>query len=440
MHTMQLYTNILTKLIALRSISTDTAFKPDINNTAQVLAELFTEHGFTVQTITNYGNPIVVAQYTVSNAAETALVYGHYDVQPADVVEGWQSDPFTLTERERRLYGRGVVDNKGQFAVHMATIFELIATKKLQYNVTFVIEGEEEIGSQNFEQFLKENIELLSADFCILSDGETINDMPAIDASFRGIVNIKLTATTAKKDLHSGLFGGSVPNAALELSKLLTAIVDSEGVVRDERFYEGVIQPNEQIITNNKQVIERSLDPATVSTTKILHGLMGHDYITRRAMYPSFEITTLKAGYLQEGFRNAVPHTATAKVNVRLAPNQHPTTVFKNLQAILQDVTPAYVDVDIQMETGSIGVILDVEREGYATVHTLLSEVYGADAVYNYNGAIIPLVGLLDRILHIPVYSVGLANEDCNMHAVDENFRIDLIKKGLEFSKRFFSN
>lgn len=436
---MQLYKEILTKIIALQSISTDAAFKPEINKTASALEALFLEHNFTVQTFTNYGNPIVVATYNVSSAAETALVYGHYDVQPASKEEGWNSDPFTLTERDGRLYGRGVVDNKGQFIVHMATIFTLIASSNLKHNITFVIEGEEEIGSRNFEQFLRENIQLVTADFCLLSDGETVNDMPAMDASFRGIVNIALTVQTAQKDLHSGLFGGSVPNAALELSKILTTLTDNEGVIQDKRFYEGVIQPSEHIIANNAQVIALSGDPTAVSTTKKLHGLMGHDYITRRAMYPSFEITTLKAGYAGEGFRNAVPHTATAKINVRLAPNQKPNTVFNNVQAMVAEVTPNYVESNLHMEAGSTGVILNIERPGYKAMHALLSDVYGVTAVYNYNGAIIPLVGLLDSILNIPVYSVGLANEDCNMHAVDENFRIDLLKKGLEFSKRFFS-
>lgn len=436
---MELYKKILSQLISFKSISTDTKYKKEINDTALAIQKLFEDYNFKTQYISGYGNPLVFAEYEVNKDAQTALIYGHYDVQPASLNEGWSFNPFELTEENERLYGRGVVDNKGQFVVHMATIFELIEKDELKYNIKFLLEGEEEIGSQNFEKFILENKNLLQADFAMISDGETVNDMPSIDSSFRGIVNFSLRVKTAQKELHSGLFGGTVPNAALEASVILSNLFDEDGVFKDKRFYEGLAEPSQAIIENNKKVIELSGDPLEISTTKRLQGLMDMDRITRNSMYPSFEVTTLKSGYMDQGYKNAIPNTALVKVNVRLAPDQNPNQIFENLKEIINEATPSHVEIEYEMEQGSKGVILDVDKDNYLELANLLKEVYGCEVVFNYNGAVIPLVIMLNDILKMPVYSVGLANEDCNMHAHDENFKIDLIKKGLEFSKRFFS-
>ncbi|KXK10248.1 MAG: putative succinyl-diaminopimelate desuccinylase, partial [Microgenomates bacterium OLB23] len=247
------YLQLLKEFVALRSISTDPSYIKDIEKTAQWLGNLLTQYGFTVKITKGAGNPIVCAQYN-NGSQQHVLIYGHYDVQPAEINEGWTHDPFELKEKNGRLYGRGAVDNKGQIMIYIATVIELIQQKSLGYNVTFLIEGNEEAGSSGLDTFVETHKEKLLADFLLVSDGEITAGHPVIEVGFRGVLNIALTVETSTKDNHSGLYGGIIPNAANELSILLGKLFDQssgEQRVTIEGFYDNITPPTPRRHNNN---------------------------------------------------------------------------------------------------------------------------------------------------------------------------------------------
>jgi acetylornithine deacetylase/succinyl-diaminopimelate desuccinylase-like protein len=218
---MKTYLELTREIMKFKSVSTDVAFKDDVRATAEFLVKMFADKGFEVESYDGYGNPIVLATLKVDPAFETVLVYGHYDVQPAEMSDGWESEPFDFVERDGRFYGRGAIDNKGQFMVHVATVFELMEKGELKYNVKFIIEGDEETGSGDLVGFVEKYKDLLKADALMLSDGELYKNKPTIELSFRGVVNFKIIAKTSHTDLHSGLYGGYAPSSAHEVIKVL---------------------------------------------------------------------------------------------------------------------------------------------------------------------------------------------------------------------------
>ena len=234
------YYNLLREFIAIKSISTDGDFSVDLKKASAWLAEQCEAHGMYAQVVHRFGNPIVLAKYDVDPDLPTCLVYGHYDVVYAELAEWWHQDPFDLLIDEDKIYGRGVSDNKWQFLIHMLTIFELIKKKKLWYNVLFLVEWEEEVGSAALAEFLEEYKDTLQADFALISDSDIIGDTPCIDAWYRGTCNVKLELRTAHTDVHSGAYGGAVPNAVHEASKLLSKLFDLNNRVTVPYFYYNV--------------------------------------------------------------------------------------------------------------------------------------------------------------------------------------------------------
>ena len=223
--------------IPIPPVSTDPKYKEDIEDTVDWLEDLFEDHSFEEEVFKGYGHPIVYASYEKDPSLETCLVYGHYDVQPAQKSDGWDSDPFELTENDGKYVGRGIVDNKGQVLVHMHSVFELIKEGKLNYNVKFLIEGDEETGGMGIGILLKDKKELFAADCVMISDGE-MPYRPVLTASFRGTFNATVAYKTADNNLHSGLYGGAVPNAAEELSRLIAKMHDEDMVSRVDGFYD----------------------------------------------------------------------------------------------------------------------------------------------------------------------------------------------------------
>src|SRR5258706_413221 len=213
------YKKLVRELISLQSVSADPSKKEDCLKTAEWLSAFLKNAGFKSQIFEGYGNPIVLASIEIDPSFETCLIYGHYDVQPAEKEDGWDNDPFEVTEKNGKLFGRGIMDDKGQFFVHLITISNLIKEKKLKYNIKFIFEGNEETGSPFIEKFIQDNKDILTCDFILISDGEMTRGKPTIELGNRGILNWKLTVKTSNSDIHSGLYGGAAPNAIAELVK-----------------------------------------------------------------------------------------------------------------------------------------------------------------------------------------------------------------------------
>lgn len=433
------YTNLLRPFLSFKSISTDIEFKSDIEGCASWLVSLFKDNGFDAKTIEGYGNPIVIASIEVDPNFETCLIYGHYDVQPASLDEGWMNDPFELTEVEGRIFARGVVDNKGQVMIHIATVFDLLKEKKLKYNIKFLIEGDEESASPHLEEFFEDNAEDLRCDFVLISDGELTMNHPSIDVAFRGVINATLVISTSQKDNHSGLYGGSIPNSAGVLSKLLSKMHDEDGNLNISGIDNSLDIPKE-IIQNNKS-IPFYLDEFKKNTgvrTRLNESIT--DFYTQVGLLTSAEITTLNSGYLGDGYRNAIPGRAEAKINFRVSPLHTNQQIKRAFVQFIKDNVPEYSEYTLIFDQENEAINLDRDNEYMKNAKELLEKIYGKQTFYKYCGAIVPIAGYFAKFLNVPVLDVGLGNEDCNMHGVNENFEIETLRKGLMFSRAFLEN
>ena len=434
------YKKLLEQMIAIKSVSTDPVYKPEIEKMVDWLTDLFSEKGFVVKVVRNYGNPIVAADYVVNKKLPTCLIYGHYDVQPANLEDGWSTQPFELSEKNDRLFGRGVVDNKGQVLIHINNVFELIKEKNLAFNVKFMIEGDEETGSSLMEKFVSDNQELLLSDFCLISDGEMNIECPVIEAGFRGGFNSTLTITTSKTDLHSGIYGGAVPSAAHELTRMVASLFNEDGSVAVPGFYDDVDEVDATLKTNNLTIPFDEKDYLSIAGVKRLTLDKGiEDVVTQTGLTPTIQVTGLQTGYMGEGYRNSIPGKAMAKINFRLVESQDNAKVLESVKRFITKVLPDYAEFTLQMENPFRGVKLDLKNDEVNRTKNLLETIYGRKCFFKFSGGGLPIVTLFSEILRIPCVLVPLANEDCRMHATDENYSLAYLEKAMKFSKKFLS-
>ncbi len=437
---MENFKNLLKELISFKSISTDPQYQEQVNKTAEWIADLFKKNGFETEIIKGYDNPVVFASHKIDSEAETVLVYGHYDVQPAEKKDGWDSEPFELTEKDGKLIARGVVDNKGQFLIHAYSVLELIKQNQLKYNVKFLIEGNEETGSGKISGLLKEKKELFKADHILISDGE-MPYKPMVTTSFRGILNVTVRYETANNNLHSGLYGGAVPNAAEELSRLTAKLNNPEYLSEISDFYEKDDSLSPEDILKCRE-IDKSRESVLGKTGIKKYFLNNSKSFTATTGFKSMHaVTGFKSGYIGEGYSNIVPNSAEAKINFRIAWDQDPKDVFNKFFEFVKNNTPEYVRVEIDEPAQLIKPIkVDLTLSKHQETINLLKEVYQDEVLIDYCGAIIPIVGDFQKVLGTDPLLVSLANDDCNMHGVNENYDVGLIEKGLEFSKEFFKS
>jgi acetylornithine deacetylase/succinyl-diaminopimelate desuccinylase-like protein len=439
----------LAKYISFKSISTDAAYLGEIEKTIFWLKSYIENAGGKVEFLQKgKTNPVVVGEINASEKSnKTILLYGHYDVQPGEKADGWSSEnPFILEEKfldqdskkEKRLVARGVVDNKGQNFIHLYTVCKLAKEGKLKYNVKIVLEGNEETGNLDLPEILKENKEKFKADYVLVSDGEIFKNFPVIDSSLRGGANIKVVLETGKNNLHSGIFGGAVPSASTEIVKLLNTFKDSKNNVLVKDFYKNIIWPNKKILDNNKN-LGTEKDAIKLAGVKQLLTLKKFDFYTQTGCLPTLEFSGIKTGYIGEGFANIVPGSAEVRINVRIVAGQKVTDILAVIKKHILKNIPKYAKVKIEMENLGDAVKLDSECEVANNIKMTLEKAYNKKVLYKYVGGSIPILGDFQKILKTKVISVSLGNDDCNMHGVDENFKVDLIEKGLSFANSFWS-
>lgn len=396
--------------------------------------------GIQTKIVQGYGNPIVLGFYQVSKNLPTCLLYGHYDVQGADKDDGRKQDPFNLFIGKEKIYGRWVVDNKGQLAIHLQTIFSLIKENKLGYNLIILLEWDEGTGSRKLGEFLEKYKDSLQADFSLISDGEIVGDVPCVDVGFRGWFNAKLTLHTANTDLHSGLYGGAVPNAVHEMNKLLAQLFDRQHRVTVPYFYYDVedISFDEKLINAEKEKVfdfDNLKKNTWVGEIFCERDLGIFDQIGLR---PTIQVTGMESGYVGEWFRNSVPCKSIAHLNFRLVFRQDPEKISRSFAWWLKSCLPAYVRFDFDAQGFFFPYKVDSTNSMVSRAKEILKDVYWNPPLHNYSGGGLPIVKLFAEVLGLSNVLVPLANDDCNMHGVNENFAIDLVKKGFEFSRKFF--
>lgn len=404
----QNYKDHLAAFVRFQSVSTDAQFIPEMERTANWLDNLLGSGGFTVERWQSQTtHPVVFAQYDLPYEAPTLLIYGHYDVQPADATQ-WKSDPFELTERKKRLFARGAADNKGQILIHLLTALQLARQGKLAYNLRFLIEGDEERGSPGLSELLEENRNKLACDQIIISDGSVLEDRPLLSLSLRGVANLTLSLQTHDQDLHAGLYGAATtPNAAQLLSQLMGRLFDKDGFVTVPGFYEGT-------------------SPAAGQENP--YGLL-----------PSLEISTLNSGYLGEGYANIIPGSAEAKLNLRIAPGQDAVKAAHRLMDFLREKSPSEAKLTITITEIEPPVSMPQDHPTLLRVKRYLHEAWQVSPALEHCGGSIPIVAHLAKLTGNPPVLANLANPDCQMHGADENITWDCVEKGLRFSHAYLS-
>lgn len=435
------YLNLLKEYITFKSVST-LENEVEIKKAADWLVSIFVSNGFKSKVISGYDNPVVLSTLEVDHSYPTILIYGHYDVQPASEEE-WGWNPFELVEKQNRLFARGVVDNKGQMMVHLATVIELIKSNELQFNIKFLIEGNEETGSPNIPKLLEKYQQELESDLILISDSSMVKNRPTIEASLRGVLNTTLVIKTSDRELHSGLYGGPVPNAIQEASNLLSKFYTTNNRIAISGFYDKVEANNKlkSYALANNLTNEQYL--ALTGSNQILLE-EGENFYSQIGLRPTIQVTGIQAGYTGKGYRNSIPSEAIIKINIRLVPDQDPSEVLELLKEFVKENLPRYVSFDFLKPEKTEGVVkaivIDTDNQFTQLAVQLLKNVFGKEVVYDFNGATLPIVVSFQEILKTDLLMVALVNEDCNMHAVGENYDLQTLKKAITFSYKFLSS
>jgi len=442
---MQQYLDLLTKFLSFKSISTDPKYKDECVACANWLKEMFEQNGFKSKLITGtLTNPVVFAEYVRDASAKTILIYGHYDVQPATKADGWSTDdPFTLAKTDTKLIARGVIDNKGQVLVHIASIFDLIKQNKLKYNIKFLIEGNEETGNTEIFNQVKQNINDLACDLLMISDGERpaiTNELPVLEVSLRGGGNATLKLRTSHTNLHSGLYGKAIPTALEEMYLLLAKLYKDDQTINIEGYYDELPAPTEAQLRNNEVLVagkdEEILSAAGVSEYKKESGV---DFYTQTGLRPSIIVTGIKGGYINDGYANIVPCECEAKINFRTVEPMDPVRCMNLFKDFVGKNLPKYVKWEILPNKPYRGYFADTNAPDFKEAEEVLKKIFKADrVVHRFVGGGIPIVTCFKEVLGKDTILLPLVNHDCNMHGIDENFDIELLKQSLDFSREYF--
>jgi len=429
------YQAILFDFLRIPSVSADLKYKKNVEDAANWLQTLLSESGFQAETITTKGNPLVFAETPPVPGGKTILVYGHYDVQPADPLDLWKTPPFEPTVRHGNVYARGATDDKGQFMTHLfAAEAYLKHANPPKVQIKFLFEGEEEsIGSVSLNEFLKSeaNRKKISCDCVIVSDSSMFGeDQPAITYGLRGIMAFELFLEGSNRDLHSGDFGGTVLNPAIALTKMLAGLVDENGKILIPHLYDDVCE-----ITNLEKEELRKLPFNEQEFFRKIgldegFGEEGFTTLQRRWCRPTFDINGITSGYQGEGSKTIIPSQASAKFTFRLVPNQNPEKIKKNIEDRLIELLPEGVQMRLRYEHGAPGMLSPLESPYIQKAAEALQKVFALPPVFTRQGGSIPIVAELRERLHAEVLLLGWGQDDDNLHAPNEKFSLLNFQRG----------
>jgi acetylornithine deacetylase/succinyl-diaminopimelate desuccinylase-like protein len=416
-------------------VSTQTEHKPDMMQAAEWLVEqmrgMELEHA---EILPTGGHPVVYADWLHAPGKPTVLIYGHYDVQPAEPLTLWTSGPFDPTIRNGGLFARGAVDDKGQVFMHLKAIEAHLKTAgRLPVNVRLLIEGEEEIGSPNLDAFIAQHTDMLQADVVVISDTAMIGkDAPGITVGLRGLVYFQIDLEAAKSDLHSGGFGGAVENPAFALAQLLAQLKDRNGRITIPGFYDDVRKlPAEE---------RRALARLPFSEKKFqkdlgapaLFGEKGFTTLERLWARPTLEVNGLCSGFIGEGAKTVLPCKAMAKVSMRLVPNQNPNTIARLFVRHVKRLAPKTVRLKVTEVSGrGKPWLVPTDHPSLSAVARAIQKGFGKAPVYTRTGGTIPVVATLDRLLKAPILLMGIGLPDENAHAPNEKLDLDNLHHGM---------
>ncbi|HEY3312666.1 MAG TPA: dipeptidase [Anaerolineales bacterium] len=437
------YLNDLKEFIAIPSISTDPERKADMMCAAEWLKAKLKSLGMQKsEVMASDGHPLVYAEWSGGAPGKpVVLIYGHYDVQPVDPLELWQSGPFEAVVSGEKLFGRGASDMKGQVMAVLDAIEAIHETGDLPVNLKFMFEGEEEIGSPSLAKWMVAHKDLLQADFCLNPDAGMLGkDHPTITYGLRGLVYFELRVFGPAHDLHSGMAGGMVHNPAQALAELVAGMHDKNGHISLPGFYDSVRRLSEKEREDFARLPETEVDLLALTGVPKLWGEPEFSPAERTGARPTLEVNGLLSGFTGKGQKTVLPAWAMAKISCRLVPDQDPDEVYLQLKRFLEENAPATIRWELDKFSGAPASISDVNLPGVKALETALREVWGVAPFYRREGGSIPVVGDMQKLLGIDSALTGFGLPDDNLHAPNEKLDLPTWYRGIEAMIHFFFN
>ena len=436
------FLNELLDLLRIPSVSADKKFDGDVRNAATFVKDQLIAAGVDyAELCETKGHPIVYAEKIINSTFPTVLVYGHYDVQPADPYELWDHPPFEPIVKNDRIYARGACDDKGQMYMHVKAFEAMMETNALTCNVKFMIEGEEEVGSNNLEAFIKEEKQKLSADVILISDTSIINnDTPSITVGLRGLSYIEVEVTGPNKDLHSGVYGGAVANPINILTKLIADMQDEEGRITLPGFYDDVLEYSEA------QRAEMAKAPFDLGHYKKelnieeVKGEKGFSTIERVGIRPCLDVNGIWGGYTGPGSKTVLPSKAFAKISTRLVSNQNSDKITQMIIKYFEENAPKSVKVKVTPHHGGTPAVVSTHSNGYQAASKAFEQSWGKTPIPTMEGGSIPIVALFMQELKIEPILMGFGLDSDDIHSPNESYGLFNYYKGIETIAYFYDH
>ncbi len=422
------------ELLKIPSVSAKSEHKNDMLRCADLVKERLLSSGCDrAEVMATNGHPVVFGEKIIDASKPTVLVYGHYDVQPAEPLELWKSGPFEPTIKDGKIYARGSADDKGQFYMHVKALETLVQTNSMSTNIKFLIEGEEEVGSPNLGKFVGANKELLKADVILISDSAMLSmDNPSLDIGVRGLSYIEVEVTGPNRDLHSGTYGGAVANPITILAKMIASCHDENNHITIPGFYDGVVESSkEERELMNRMPFNEAEYKAELGV-KELWGEKGYTTIERTGIRPTIELNGIWGGYMGEGAKTVLPSKATAKISARLVPNQSSTRVTELLLNYFRSIAPPSVTVNAFEHHGGEPYMTPITSKGYKAAEKAVETTFGKQPIPVRGGGSIPICSILERELGVKIVFMGFGLDSDNLHSPNEKFELRNYYKGIE--------
>lgn len=436
----------LLDLLRIPSVSADPKFKSDVQRTAEAVADHLRKAGVAqVEVCPTNGHPIVYGEHMVDKALPTVLVYGHYDVQPPDPLELWESPPFepvikkTKIHPQGAIFARGACDDKGQMFMHIKAFEAMHRSGELPCNVKFMIEGEEEVGSVHLGKFCKENRKRLACDVILISDTSIIdNKNPSITTGLRGLTYLEVEVTGPNRDLHSGVYGGAVANPVNVLCEMIASLHDKKQRITVPGFYDDVDEVGK---AERKAMNQAPFDEkAYMKDLKIaeVRGEKGYTTLERTSIRPSLDVNGIWGGYTGEGAKTVLPSKAFAKISMRLVPNQDSDKVFRQFKKHFEAIAPPSVKVKVTPHHGGAPAVTPTDSDEYRAAEWAMEQTFGKRPIPQRSGGSIPIVALFEEVLKVKTVLMGFGLNSDAIHSPNEHFGIFNFQKGIETVPFFF--
>lgn len=432
----------LKEFLKIASVSTDPKNKNDILECANFVEQKMIDAGLeNVKVYETKGHPLVYGDWLHAGEDKpTILIYGHYDVQPVDPIELWTNPPFEPTLIGNKIYARGASDDKGQVYIHIKSIESYLKTVgSLPVNVKIMIEGEEEIGSENLDGFITENKELLECDFVVVSDTAMYQqDLPSICYGLRGLVYMEVNVTGPNRDLHSGAFGGAVDNPANALAHIIAKLKDERGKILIPGFYDDVVSLTDE---ERNEFAKLPFDEDKFKSEMGIDDVFGEEGYTtleRKAARPTLDVNGIWGGFQGDGAKTVLPSKAGAKISMRLVPNQDPDKVQELFTNYVKSVSPKSVKVEISDTHNAKPAITPIDNDAVRAAKKALQRSFGVEPVFIREGGSIPVVNTFQELLNSPTILIGFGLNDENIHSPDEHFDINNFYRGIESIAYYF--